>query len=325
MKSFPAAETAWAARLAAHLRVLQTSCAEDTEEMRLELMREEIARRLRDIAPAQRPSFLSALDEQFPEFGPAPGSNAPAIAAETMGDLAIGFATLPPEVLVADLLDAAPTLTAEQRAEYGQRLAAAGFGVAAPASAAAFELPGEVRARFALSPNQSVDPARAMRLFGLLADLTLALDQLAWSVWKQIAPQSIIRRESGAAGDFRKLAALYLSGDPEVATPQLSQLLDKTRKLVAGLLAGMGPAGSAFTKNYMARFSPEAIESRAGGGGGLFGSAEQRYWRAYVEQFSQINEQSVEHEMLHAIVQYAEGAILGPNRPPSAPAMPPSS
>ena len=69
-----------------------------------------------------------------------------------------------------------------------------------------------------------MDPNRALRLFGLLADLTVALDQLAWSVWKQIAPQSIIRRETGSAGDFRKLAALYLSGDPEVATPQLAQL-----------------------------------------------------------------------------------------------------
>jgi hypothetical protein len=317
MKTFPAAESAWAARLAARLRVLQTTCAEDEADMRLELLQEEVARALREIAPAQRAGYIEALEDKFPDFGSS-SMGAPAAGAAAPAEDEIEFPTMPPEVLMADLLDAAPTLSAETRAEYGRRLAAAGFLVtSAPAAAApAFDLPADARARFALSANQKVDQARAMRLFGLMADLTIALDQLAWSVWKQLAPQSIIRREAGAAGDFRKLAALYLSGDPEVATPQLAQLLDKTRKLVAGLLAGMGPAGSAFARNYLARFSPETIENRSAGG--FFSNADQRCWRAYIELFAQLNEQSVEREVLNAIVQYAEGAILGPNRPPSA-------
>ena len=39
---------------------------------------EEIARHLRDIGPAQRESFLGALDEQFPDFGAHPGNPASA-------------------------------------------------------------------------------------------------------------------------------------------------------------------------------------------------------------------------------------------------------
>lgn len=326
MKTLPAAEAAWSARLAARLRVLQTSCAEDDADLRLGLLEEEIQRALRDVAPAQQADYLEALQDAFPDFAApaAPAATAGAAAAAAGAETDdLDFPTLPPEVLMADLIDAAPTLSAEDRAEYGRRLAAAGFGVGAPdasSAAPAFELPGEVRARFAIPAGQTIDPARAMRLFGLLADLTTTLDQLAWSVWKQLAPQSGIRRESGAAGDFRKLAALYLSGDPEVASPQLAQLLDKTRQLIASVIAGLGPAGGNFARGFIARFSPAAIETRAGGG--FFTGGEQRNWRAYTDMFGQVTEQAIEHEVLNAIVQYAESAILGPNRPPAAPSSP---
>ena len=322
MKHFPAAEAAWSAGLAARLRLLQTTCADDAPDLRIGLLEEEIARAVREVPPDQRRAHLAALADAFPEFiqGDQPAAAAAPAAADPLD-----FPTLPPEVLMADLIDAAPGLSSEQRAEYGQRLLAAGFGVAVagtPAPAAApFELPGEVRARFALPANQPVDAARALRLFGLVTDLTIALDQLAWSVWKQLAPQSVIRRESGPAGDFRRLAALYLAGDPEVASPQVAGLLDKTRRLVAGLLAALGPAGGTFAREFTERFSPAAIEARAGGG--FFTGGEQRNWRAYVAMFEQVSASSVEHEVLSAVVQYAESAILGPNRPPSAPAMPP--
>ena len=314
MKTFPAAEAAWSARLAARLRVLQTTCVEDEAGLRLGLLEEEIQRALREIAPAQRPAYLAALDDAFPELG---NSEIPTAEAPVPEE-ALDFPTLPPEVLMADLIDAAPGLSPEIRADFGRRLAAAGFGVGAAqgARAAPFELPGEVRARLALSATQPVDTARAVRLFGLMADLVTGLDQLAWSVWKQLAPHSVIRREAGPAGDFRKLAALYLSGDPEVASPQLAGQLDRTRKLIAGLLAGMGPAGGTFARGFIERFAPAAIEARAGGG--FFTGGEQRNWRAYVTLFEQVTEPAIEHEVLNAIVQYAESAILGPNRPPSA-------
>lgn len=320
MKTFPVAEATWSGRVAARLRVVQTTCAEDDADLRLDLLKEEIQRALREVAPAQQAGCLEALSEAFPDF--AASSAVPAPAPEA-ADAAIDFPTLPPEVLMADLIDAAPTLSPEERADYGRRLAAAGFALPAPASSGAtagFELPGEVRARFSLAAAQAVDPIRAMRLFGMLADLATTLDQLAWSVWKQLAPQSAIRREAGAAGDFRKLAALYLSGDPEVASPQLTQLLDRTRQLIASVLAGLGPAGGMFARDFIARFSPAAIEARAGGG--FFTGGEQRNWRAYVEMFGQVTEQAIEHEVLADIVQYAESAILGSNRPPAAPAIP---
>ena len=87
----------------------------------------------------------------------------------------------------------------------------------------------------------------------------------------------------------------------------------------------MGPAGGTFARDFITRFAPATIEARASGG--FFTGGDQRNWRAYTALFGQLTEQSVEHELLHAVVQYAESAILGPNRPPapSVPAPPPSA
>lgn len=313
MKTFPAEETAWAGRLAARLRVLQADAAADAPDLRLDFLKEEIERALHDIGPARRGSHLDALAEQFPDFAPPRG-----------GESEVALLSLPPEVLVADLIDTAPTLPAETLAAWGQRLAEAGFGNATAASAGpgggAFDLPADTRARLGLAAAQETDPERAARLCGLLIDLTIALDQLAWSVWKQVAPQSIIRRDAGPDGEFRRLAGRYLAGDPEVVATQVSQTLDRSRHLIAGLLAAIGPAGGTFARNYLAKFSPEAIATAAAAGGGSFlSSAEQRNWRKYTEMFGQVSGAAIERELLNAIAQYAETAILGPNRPPAAP------
>ena len=311
MKTLPAEETAWAGRLAARLRVLQADAAADAPSMRLDFLKEEIERALHDIAPARRGSHLDALAEQFPDFAPPRG-----------GESEVALLSLPPEVMVADLIDSAPTLPAETLAAWGMRLAEAGFGnaTAAPAGGGGggFDLPVETRARLGLAAQQETDPERAARLCGLLIDLTIALDQLAWSVWKQVAPQSIIRRDAGPDGDFRRLAGRYLAGDPEVVATQVGQTLDRTRHLIAGLLAAIGPAGSTFARDYVARFSPEAV-ANAASGGSFLSSAEQRNWRKYTEMFGQVSGAAIERELLNAIAQYAETAILGPNRPPAVP------
>jgi hypothetical protein len=309
MKNFSREQDTWAGRLAARLRVLQATCAEDAPETRQPLLQEEIAQALREAPPAQRAVYLEALAERFPVW------QAPAVPIRETADT-VDIPQIPPEELVARLLAAAPSLPVEQRQEFARLLTNVGL-VNAP-KAPAFDLPPELRAQLPLSPNQPVDATRSLRLFASLVEMAAALDQLAWSVWKGLAPQSIIRRDAGPDGDFRKLAARYLSGDSEVSGQQVAQLLDKTRHVIAGLLAAIGPAGGTFTRNYLAKFSPEAIESQAGtGGGGFFVGAEQRNWRKYLELFNQVSGATVEHEILNAIIQYAESAILGSKRPPN--------
>ena len=60
--------------------------------------------------------------------------------------------------------------------------------------------------------------------------------------------------------------------------------------------------------------------AHAASGGSFLSSAEQRNWRKYTEMFGQVSGAAIERELLNAIAQYAETAILGSNRPPAAPA-----
>ena len=52
----------------------------------------------------------------------------------------------------------------------------------------------------------------------VLVDLVVTMDQLTWNVWKSVAPNSIVRRDAGDAGDLKKLAGPYLVGDNEIST-----------------------------------------------------------------------------------------------------------
>src|SRR5438445_464410 len=82
---------------------------------------------------------------------------------------------------------------------------------------------------------------RALKLLWITTELTLAFDQLAWALWRQLAPRSAIRRE----GDFHRLAGPFLAGDADVSPSQVKQLVEKTRRLMSAMLNAVGRAGPA--------------------------------------------------------------------------------
>ena len=129
---------------------------------------------------------------------------------------------------------------AESEAIVAQFVAAGIF----PASNGTTDVSEELRERLQkLAPGKRLDQARALRILDVLIEFVCSLDQLVWQVWKNIAPKSLIRHETGKHGDFRKTLGPYLTGDPEVSTEQIKQLVNKTRKLVAGLMAAMATVG----------------------------------------------------------------------------------
>ncbi len=155
---------------------------------------------------------------------------------------------------------------------------------------------------------------RTLRLIAALIDFSVTLDQVAWSVWKQLAPKSVVRRDAGPDGDFRKIAGPYLAGDDEVSTTQITQVLDKTRQLTAGLLAGIGATGETFARQFLSRFAPPAIQEQTNAEPGFFIGPEQKCWRRYVALFGETNGVAVEKEINAAITKYAEDLILGKDR-----------
>lgn len=311
-------DSIWAADLGVRLRAIQASFADDPPEERRRYLVEEVERALQGLAEAERPARLRSLAELFPVWDappepPSESGPAPRPRADT------------PEDLTRRLISLAPLLSGPGRATVARQLASAGFELptaegAAPSApmqaraTTATEVPAELQKRLGIEPDQELNLDRAVRLVAVLVEFAVTLDHLGWSVWKNIAPDSIVRREPGATGDFRKLAGPYLTGDPEVSTTQISQSIDKARQLVAGLIAAMGATGETFARQFLTRFSPSEIKSAAEAESGFFLGPEQKCWRRYVALFSETSGVAIEKEIAQIVANYTENLITGAGR-----------
>src|SRR5438477_10058232 len=198
MESHLKEESLWASGLAARLRLIQATSADDPPATRQSFIAEELERALKDVVPSKRQLFLSALGERFPAWqapasAPADETSQPASAIEET-----------PEALLARLLQTVPALSPEVRENMARQLREAGLLPAQ--SQGSMEIPPEYQKKFALPAGKQLNFERVIKLLGALYEMTLAMDQLAWALWKQIAPQTNIRK----AGDFGKLVGPYL-------------------------------------------------------------------------------------------------------------------
>ncbi|MDB6066614.1 MAG: hypothetical protein JWR26_2822 [Pedosphaera sp.] len=300
MESYLSPEALWASGLASRLRLVQANFADDQASTRRTYIIEEIERALKGVVPSKRKAYLDVLAEAFPIWqqtasGPAPASQPVGEVQET------------PEVLLQKLLAIAPQLSPETKAEFTRKLQQAGLAAAA-AGGGLPELPPELQKKLGLPPGKQIDPERTLKMIVALSEFSLALDQLVWALWKQMAPKSTIRKEV----EFSKLAGPYLAGDPEVSTQLLAQPLERTRKLIAGLLGAIGRAGSIYGKKHVARFAPEVIEDWAKIEKKWSESLELVCWRKYVQHAKEhATEPAIENEIQEAITKTAESLIMG--------------
>jgi hypothetical protein len=302
-------DAVWAAHLSARLRALQTSFADDAPDQRQRYLAEEIGQALQEIAPGERATHLQALAERFPVWDEAPAA-ACGVAAQVVEDS--------PESLVRQLIARSSELSEPGRAALARQLAAAGFEVrssqistvqTAPMDFG--DIPPELQKRLGIEPGQTLDGTHVLRLVASLCEFMVTLDHLAWSVWKSLAPKSTVRRIPGPAGDFRKIAAPYLLGDNEVSTAQINLAVDKTRQLIAGLLAAIGSTGETFARQFLSRFSPVAIKAAADAEAGFFLGPEQKCWRRYMALFNETSGVAVEQEISKIVAKYTESLING--------------
>jgi len=296
MKTHLSEECLWADHLAARLRSLQASFADDSADTRQNFLSEEVERGLKDVSPSKRSLYLDALSARFPAWqasGPQEAQSTP--PPETA------------EALIERLLRLAPELKPEVKSDFGLRLQQAGFGVALPANPLS-ELSIDLQKKLGLSSTQALDPARAIKMLAGLLELVLALDQLAWTLWRQIARQPKFQKES----DFSKLAGPYLGGDPEVSTQLVAQPLERTRKLIAALLGAVGRVGSTYAKKHGARFTPEIIEDFARLEKKWNENIESVCWRKYRELYKEhASEAAIENELQDGLSKAVESLILG--------------
>ena len=305
-------EAKWAAQTAAQLRFLQADCMDVDPAEREHYLQDEIRRSLRDVVREKQPRYLEALAQQFPT-GEGGGQDRPAGGGGRGGHGSA--AELTPEELLAQMVKIAPLLPPRKLREFGLQLQQAGY-LELQTTTLADAPPPELRKRFPMDELAQIDIQRLYRMLVAMADFVLSLDQLGWGLWKAMAPRSQVRRDSTFDGDLRKAGGRYLSGDTEVSIGQITQIIDRLRQLIAGLIGAIGPAGRSFSQRHLARFGPDAIKDLAGlEGGGMFANAEQKNWRKYVQLAKDLNEDSIEAEMVECVARYAEGLMRGTGSP----------
>lgn len=283
---------AWAASLGERWKYLQTSLATETAENRQVYMEEELRRALLTTPAAQRGAYLEALATRYPAWElAAVALNAPAAVTRQK-----------PDEIIAAFLQLVPQLTGAQREGVKQKLAA--LGLVAPAAAPIEgEALTEVQAKLKLEPEDPIGVQQLGKVFALYVEAMLTLDQLAWNVWRNAAPKSAIRRDT-TQGDLRTVTRRALAGDATLPTNQVQKQIEASRLLIAGLLAGLGPAGKNFSRRYQQYYAPDAIREvlRAEGGG----KSDAHCWKKYTELASQLSETVIEDDVQEAVVKYAE-------------------
>lgn len=297
MQPVPEARS-WAEQVASRLWMLQTSFADDPPSARHEYLVEEIERSIKDVVESRRSEYLGALMERFP--GPE------RIDACFFKALPVETVERGPQEVADELIARLPEFSNEAKAALAQKLQALGLFVS---PSKGIKLPLELLGKLGMTPTDTVDEERLTKLFTVLLELVITLDHLIWNVWKNMAPRSNVRPDQ--AGDNpRRIVGRYLSGDREVAMFQITQMLDKTRQITAGLLSAIGPAGGMFARKHLSKFAPEIIragvEAKARG---FIAGVEQKCWSRYVELAADLNGPAVEAQIVDGIVTYTEELI----------------
>jgi hypothetical protein len=310
MESHLSEDALWAKGLASRLRLIQANSMDDPPAARHGYLTDEIERALKTVAPSRRKEHLDALAERFPAWeGVRSASHSDAEVGNTplTPEQLVGNTPLTPEQLVASLVEIAPTLSPEARTSFADQLHAVGLA-AKEASNPWQDIPPELQKKLGLPAGKPLQSERAVKLLGIVVELSLTLDQLAWTLWRQLAPKSAIRKEA----DLNRLTGAYLAGDNEVSTSQLTQAIEKSRRLIAGLLGAVGRAGSTYAKTYVSRLSPEVIEDFAKMEKKFIETIEGACWRKFVQQSkAHASEAAIENEIQEAIAKAAENLILG--------------
>lgn len=297
-----AERAAWAASLVTRLKYLQTKLAEEKPEDRQVHLEEELHRALMELPAPKRGAHLYALVQQFPDWELA--------AVTAIAPAAVARQT--PDEIIKAFLQLAPQLSGEQRADVKKKLAALGLIIATNQPIEGEVLTG-IQGKLKLDPDDKIDPQQLGRLFATFAEAILALDQLAWNVWRNAAPKSPIRRDT-SQGDLRTVTRRALSGDAEAAAAQVQvqKQVEASRQLIAGLLAGLGPAGKNFARRFQQRYTPDAVREVVRSEGG--GKNDAQFWKKHTELAAEITETVIEDDVQAAVVKYAEDLMRGSTR-----------
>lgn len=302
----------FAGRLSAtanRLRLIQVDFADQGDDVRKQYLAEEMSRAIEAIIPERRREFLEALADRFPTWDgmvELPASKAQASVQSESDKKELQD----PGFLIARLCDLAPKLSGDQLQGIADRLRAA--SIIPPASGAwSAQSEAPVRNKLQFNARQTLDPDRSMELLDLLLDMALNLDQLVWGTWRNIGPESWIKRPA----PLQRMIRAFMTGDANVPKPNLEKDIKTLRALTAAIVSAAGEIGRSFSTDHSDRFAPHQIEdsARAEGIGTLpiFNNVAVKCWQKYLQLASTMEAASVEKEIKTKIAELVEKLVGG--------------
>jgi hypothetical protein len=284
-----------AAGLAARLKLLQVDCADLPAAKRQEFITEEVGRALEGMPLEKRGPFLETLAGDFPAWDTA--TTDPTVSGSA-----------PPsdtQAVQNQLLKILAPLSPEAKSEFFRSLMKEAGLEVKPMEPSDWSLPEELRKKMGLEPGDTVRPEAALPLLALFIREFAKLEAITWETWNKLAPRSAFKREMPPGKDFRSLCEECLRGD--IAVEPLQQAVEKSRKLITGLLAAIPLGGKAFAQEYLMRFLPQNIEDVIHSRGvSIFGdSMEKKCWNKYKE-LAHLDVESIEKSIRDSIAENAE-------------------
>ena len=294
------------AALANRLRAMQADLDDQEPDTRQDYMADEIRRSLADLTPTERAEFLAQLGDMFPTWeqnvAARDTDRGTSKAVTTMDNQELQD----PAFLTKRLCDIAPHFSASQREAVIAMLARAGL-VEAEAPDWPSEPLSKLSARLQFDDDQQPHAGHALELLLILSEFAISVDQIAWSMFKAMVPNSNLKR----SGQIQKLLGRFLINDPDVPRGQVSQEIERLRKVNASLLSSVGHASRQFAQRYASRFSPAEIEAAVRTGPKkMFAGFEIQCWKKYTElAASGLDEAAIDHEIKELVRQFVESVI----------------
>lgn len=293
------------AATANRLRQIQADFADDSPQAREEYLSEEVQKALSKLLPDQRKPFLEALREQFPSW------DANVLAADQPAEKRESSLQSPTDqrewndasFVLERLVTLAQALPADKKRQLIDRLSEAGLSAAGHMAVADKTLQ-ELKTNLRLEAGQSVQSERVAELATRLVLFSNSLDQLAWKIWKMIAPKSNLR-STGLQNTMHR----FVKGDADVP---LTRDLEQLRHLVASMLSAISQIGKQFGQHHLAKFAPAEIEAAAAmEPGGFLVAKEVKCWRKYVELAKTLDDTaSIDRQIMQIIADFV-GSMPG--------------
>ncbi len=266
----------WSVRTAARLRAVHASFGDTSADDRRVYLEDELEYALGEadgLAGENRDSLLKALESWFPVYGEAAAPalrDAPAPATGSAPDSPMGA-----DELIARLEKDASALTDSQLQKLAALLGNRAPGADVPADLAqrlAFpsegaELEDCVRGidtvcrglGWAEGTQPPLRLSRLVKLLGILLDSFGGLYPFAWQFWKGMAPRDLGGHLSQSfSRSLEEVVAEYLEGG-EISSREFYQEVERTKKVIVGMLYSAHQGGLEYGKYCERKFSPDSI------------------------------------------------------------------